>query len=293
MEQFKLLDINGSGEKIFCALMQIAIDELVKNQFGDSKASMPFIINSAFITKAYEKLKTLKVDEIDGQQIQEFLVTSILQYYLEQIHTQSVFRIAFPNDKSEDSIIIESPKDMTFRKLGDKFLPNEEVTVYHFQIKEVREKGDLLKNISAGISEAKEEGLIQTGLFDKFRKYFYEKILRKDYGGTILLLFLRAPSFMKFNTRELMEEFQKLNAGYFGNIWFIAAVDRLVDQDGKESAMNQKTGTNFHFYIKELINSDPDFFTVVNMGCAFNKFYSRQGQGVHRRVLEKDAKISL
>lgn len=280
MERFRLLDLDGSGQKIFCTLMQLAINDFVQKEFGNNDQSTKFKIDPLFVTKVYEKLKAMKINGIEGQQIQEFLITSILKYYLEQAHPDSAYRLAFPNDKSDDSIIIESPKEMEFKKLGgDKILPTQEVTVYHFQIKEVREEADFFKSLSKGIVEAKEERMVDTGLFMKFRGYFNNKILKKDYSGTILLLFLRAPSYMSFNTQEITAEFRKLNGGYFKNIWFIASVDRLIDKDGKELTVSQKQGMNFHFYVKELIDSDPDWFTVVNMGCEFKKFYLSQDSG--------------
>lgn len=256
--------------------MQLAINDLVQRDFHGRSQSAPFRIDPLLVTRAYEELKSVTFNGVNGQQLQEFLITSILKYYLEIANPKKNYFLVIPDNASYDSILVESQKDDEFRKIGnDKLLATADVTVRHFQIKEMREEGDLIKNISSEISEAKEERLHETNLFQKFEGYFKNKILKRDYSDTILLLFLRAPSYMAFNTKELIEEFKKLNGGYFKNIWFIAAVEKLVGENGKELAINTKEGMNFHFYIKELIKSDPDWFTVVNIGCKFNRSYRK------------------
>lgn len=277
MHQYKLFDFQGSGEEIFCRIMQLAIDDLVQKDFAANHHSTKFKIDPLLVTRAYERIKAVNFNGTDGQQLQEFLITSILKYYLEIYHPESTYQLAFPNDKSVDSILIESEKDMPFKTLGNKkVMPTRPVTVYHFQVKEVREEGDLIKDISKDISEAKDERLHQSTIFQKFTAYFNKRIRERDYGGTILLLFLRAPSYMAFNTKELIEEFTKLNDGYFKSIWFVAAVEKLVDKGGKDLAISQKPGMNFHWYIKELINSESDSFVVVNMGCSFKLIYEQK-----------------
>ncbi len=270
MERYRLFDIRGSGEQVFCSILQVAVEELAQKDFADKKESLPFRIDPFFVTRAYEKLKSVKLGDIDGQKLQEFLITAILKWYLEQAHPDAFFHLAFPNDDSVDTIIISSEKEDKFKSMGDnKYMPNKVVTIYPFQIKEVREQGDIMKNISASIAEAKGERFAETTLFKHFSEYFRAKVLKKDYSNTMLLLFLRAPSFVAFNTEELITAFRNLNSGYFRNIWFIAAVDKLINKDGREEVLPMKSGTTFHFYVKELIRSEIDFFAVVTLGCTF------------------------
>lgn len=275
MNAYRLLDLNGninfSGEEAFCHLMQFAIEELVQRDFKNSRILIPFKLDPMLATRAYEEIKNIRSNDIDGQKIQETIITSILKSYLEDGNNNDNFFLALSDDISVDSIILQ--KSIA----ENKYLPNSTVTVYPFQIKEIREQGDLIKLISSGISEAKVERLTTAPLFEKFKEFFNKKILGKGaYQDTILLLFMRTPSFHVFNTYEVMDEFKKMNNGYFKNIWLIVPIEKLVNQGGKEELIPKRPGMNFNFYVKELISSPPDYFKVISMGCRLKKAYLKR-----------------
>ena len=182
MNQYKLFDINGqqglSGKEFFAAIMQIAIEEVVQNKFANTPLNVPFRIDQNLVLEAYEKLKSIRHGNISGQQMQEFLIASILKYYWEQKFGMNLL-LAFPDSAANDAILIQKDESDPLKKVSnDKVLPTKPVTVYFLQIKELREEGNMLDLIKQPLVEAEVE-LTKSKIFQEFKIKFAKPQLTK------------------------------------------------------------------------------------------------------------------
>ena len=253
-----------TGQEIFCWIINKAIGALLKNK-GEDYALTPH-----FITEAFEKLKGVDFGEYNGQQAQEFLITSILKHYLESISSSKKFLLAFPEDITADSMIVETENNPTFKLLGENAIPEKPITTYAFQIKEVREQDDIF-SIATNSSSGETVSLLDTKLFFDFRERFKEKIIEKgSYDGLIPILFLRAPFGSTFKIEEISKAFQDMNKGYFKEIWLIAPIERLENADGTLAKLKKEAP--FRFLVHNVLNADSSEFVIMTMDCEFKDF---------------------
>lgn len=112
-------------------------------------------------------------------------------------------------------------------------------------------------------------------MFKKFMTRFKEKIIGEHaYGDAVPILFMRASTTSSFKVPEISAAFQEANEGYFKQIWMIAPVHDLVDENGVRPSM-PKPGLNF--LIHNLLQAIPDpkkfEFVVITMNCQLKKIF--------------------
>ncbi len=199
-----------TGQEVFCYILNNAVEALVQEKYGSSIVNVKFELTPEFITEAFEKLKRMSFGEYDGQKAQEFFITSILKHLLENLEPHKKFFLAFPQDESADTVIVEA-EDLKWKPIGESALVQSKIISYPFQLKEVREEDDIF-SIASRSKDTEEMNLLDTKTFQDFKIRFAKKIVGGgSYADCIPILFLRGPMNAHFLPPEISAAVQEMN----------------------------------------------------------------------------------
>lgn len=293
-----MLHINliNTGESIegssnFCSLMQSAIEELAQNKFAKFRLNILFKTDQLFTLEAFERFNSYRINGIDGKKLKEATIASILKHYWEKQNLNKKYFLAIPPDEDADSIIVEADQDTNFSVQVGKYVPNKEVTLYPFQIKELRKKSNIVDEAKKRLGiKIKEEDLLQSSLFDDFKTFIKETIKKEAYQGMALILFVRPPEDMTVNIIALAKEIKILNDNYFSKIWIIGPVQKQIDENGKHIEIpHPNSGQPFDFYLKEVVNDTSEKYDGISIQCKFKDIYFSRKINIKNTTLKKSS----
>jgi len=278
----KLLNTGGgiarSGD--FCSLMQIAIEEYAQKKFSKLHLNIPFKLDQLFTLEAFEGFNSAKVNGIEGKKLKEACIASILKSFWQETKPGKNYFLAIPPDEDADSIIIEAEKNIVFSQVTESYKPSGEVLLHPFQIKELRQKANIIDAAkkSLHLTIFSDSDLLQDKLFADFKGFIREVIAKKAYKGMALILFMRPPSTMRFDSSAINKEIRNLNNGYFSKIWLICPIDRLKGNNGNYVYVPHTHGTGqfFDFSLKEVVNDLSAAQDFVSISCTFKKEYFKR-----------------